>query len=291
MGDSTAGPSSDATVDAPPGDLEGLVVLRGGTLSIGTNDGAIARLDGPAGQSTGLSATKGRLIVRTAGPALAMADVDQAGGSLPEWHVVKLPMIDQRHQLSMPILSPRGDKVAVATAAVGRALTFDVVVSDLSGGASSSVSIDREANGPPVWIDDSNLLLEGLPIQGGGRFLRLNVVTGRIDPVANDGFGPAISGDGSLLAVASTDGSVVAVPAAGWLTGHQPHEGSLADASGSVFELAVDSMGRRIAIGYADEAGDPASIAVVIREGGAWRRRVVAVRIAAGAPAMLGWIN
>ena len=91
--------------------------------------------------------------------------------------------------------------------------------------------------------------------------------------------------------MASADGSVVAVPAAGWLTGHPPDEGSLVDASGSVFELAVDASGRRIAIGYADEAGDPASLAVFFRNGGTWRRRPLAISLAPGAPTMLGWLK
>jgi hypothetical protein len=83
----------------------------------------------------------------------------------------------------------------------------------------------------------------------------------------------------------------VAVAAAGWLTGHPPDEGSLVDASGSVFELAIDATGRRIAIGYADAAGDPESLFVFVRDGGAWRRHAVSISLAPGKPTMLGWLN
>jgi hypothetical protein len=282
-------PSSDTTVDAQPGDLDGLVVLTGGLLSIGAPGGTLVPLDGSPGQVTGLSAINGLLLVQTAGPMFALAEIDHQDMSAPAWHVVTLPALDGRKQLSTPVLSPGGDKAAVTAA--GRANTVDVVVLDLAGGEPTVASLDREPNGPPVWIDDSSLLLEVLPIAGRSRFVRLSVATGRVDPVAGDGFGPAISGDGSTLAVASTDGSVVAVPAAGWLAGSPPDEGSLADASGTAFELAVDAAGRRIAIGYADEAGDPASVAVVVHADGAWRRHVVPMRFAAGAPTTLGWIN
>jgi hypothetical protein len=130
-----------------------------------------------------------------------------------------------------------------------------------------------------------------MPMPGGTRFLRLNIASSSVDPVHADGFGPAISGDGSLLAIASTDGSVVAVPTAGWLAGDSPDEGAVVDASGHPFALAVDRTGRRIAIGYADDGGDPTAIAVFVREGGGWRRSVTSVRIAPGTPTMLGWVN
>jgi hypothetical protein len=286
---STAASTPDGSADIQVGDLEGLVVLTGGALSIGSSEGTLDDVHGPA--VTGFSATKGRLIVQTAGPALAAADVDPADASPLSWRVVELPALVGRQLLSPVVLSPRGDKVAVAVAQPGRPLLFDMDVVDLAGSAPVISSIGRESNGPPVWIDDSNVLLEVVPVPGGTRFLRLDLATGRVDPVAADGFGPAISGDGSSLAVASADGSVVAVPAAGWLTGRPPDEGSLVDASGTVFGLAVDATGRRIAIGYADEAGDPASLAVFVRDGGAWRRHPVSISLAPGAPTMLGWLN
>jgi hypothetical protein len=287
--ESTPGSTPDRSADVHAGDLEGLVVLTDGKLSIGSPDGTLVDVHGPA--MTGFSTTRGRLIVQTAGPKFAAADVDLANASPLTWRVVELPALAGRQMLSSVILSPRGDKVAVAVAEPGRPLTFDIDVMDLVGGAPRISSIGRESNGPAVWIDDSNLLLEVVPIPGGTRFLRLDLATGRVDPVAADGFGPAISGDGSLLAVASTDGSVVAVAAAGWLTGHPPDEGSLVDASGSVFELAIDATGRRIAIGYADAAGDPESLSVFVRDGGAWRGHAVSISLAPGKPTMLGWLN
>jgi hypothetical protein len=284
----TAESTPDGSAGIEAGDLEGLVVLTDGGLSIGSAEGTLVGVHGPA--VTGFSATRGRLIVQTAGPAFAAADVDLADASPLSWRVVELPALIGRQLLSPVVLSPRGDKVAVAVA-LGRPVTFDMDVLDLAGGVPGTSSIGRESNGPPVWINDSNLLLEVVPVPGGTRFLRLDLATGRVDPVAADGFGPAISGDGSLLAVASTDGSVVAVPAAGWLTGRPPDEGSLVDSTGSVFQLAVDATGRRIAIGYADAAGDPASLAVFVRDGGAWRRHPVSISLAPGAPTMLGWLN
>jgi hypothetical protein len=285
----TTGPSPDGSADVEPGDLDGLVVLTGDALSIGSPAGALIPFHGPAVDA--FSATRGRLIVQTAGPSFSIADIDRAGVSPPAWRVVDLPALDGRRLLSAPVLSDRGDRIAVEIGAPGRAIGFDVLVIDLAGGVPTVVSIGREANGPPVWIDDSSLLLEVLPTPGGTRFLRLDFGTGQVAPIAADGFGPAISGDGSLLAIASADGSVVAVPAAGWLAGSPPDEGTLVDASGSVFELVVDVAGRRVAIGYADDAGDPASIAVFVRGTGAWRRNAVPARVVPGGPTMLGWLN
>ena len=285
----TTEPSPDGSADVQPGDLDGLVVLTGGSLSIGSPAGILIPFHGPAVEA--FSATRGRLIVQTAGPSFSIADIDKSGVSPPAWRVVDLPALDGRRLLSAPILSARGDKVAVETGAAGPAPGFDVLVIDLAGGTPTAVSIGREANGPPVWIDDSSLLLEVSPTPGRTRFLRLDLETRQLAPIAADGFGPAISGDGSVLAIASADGSVVAVPAAAWLAGSPPDEGTLVDESGSVFELAVDAAGRRVAIGYADDAGDPASIEVFVREAGAWRRHAVPARVVSGGPTMLGWLN
>jgi hypothetical protein len=285
----TTEPSPDGSADVQPSDLDGLVVLTGGALSIGSPAGTLIPFHGPSVEA--FSATRGRLIVRTAGPSFSIGDVDQSGASPPAWRVVDLAALDGRPLLSAPILSARGDRIAVETRASGRAIGFDVLVIDVDGGPLTVVSVGHDANGPPVWIDDLSLLLEVLPTPGGTRFLRLDLETGRLAPIAADGFGPAISGDGSVLAIASADGSVVAVPAPGWLAGSPPDEGTLVDASGSVFELAVDGAGRRVAIGYADDAGDPASIAVLVHEAGAWRRHAVPMRVISGGPTMLGWLN
>jgi hypothetical protein len=261
----TTEPSPYGSADVQPGDLDGLAVLTGGVLSIGSPAGALIAFHGPAVEA--FSATNGRLIVQTAAPSFSIADIDRTGASPPAWRVVDLPALHGRPLLSAPVLSARGDRIAVEVGAPGRASGFDVLVIDLAVGTPTVAAIGREANGPPVWIDDSSLLLEVLPTPGGTRFLRLDLETRQVGPIAAEGFGPAISGDGS------------------------PNEGTLVDASGSVFELAVDAAGRRVAIGYADDAGDPASIAVFVREAGAWRRHAVPVRVVSGGPTMLGWVN
>ena len=288
---SPAEPTPAATGATQAGDVDGLVVLTGGALSMGTPAGAFVRLDGPGGEVTGFSSASGRVIARTAEPAFAIADVDPTGSSPAVWRVVEAPAPEIRHSLAAPALSHRGNLAAFAVADPGTNESFQIVVIDLANGDRRMTPLDRRANGPPVWIDDASVLVEVLPIPGGTPFLRLDPATGAVKPVAADGYGPAISGDGSVLALASTDGSVLAVPTAGWLAGTLPDEGAVVDASGSPFQLAVDASGRRLAIGYADAAGDPASIAIFVREGEGWRRSAARVQVAAGTVTMLGWLN
>src|SRR5258705_5452530 len=111
---STAESTPDGSAEIQPGDLEGLVVLTGGALSIGSPEGTFVDVHGPA--VTGFSATKGRLMVQTGGPSFASADVDLADASPLSWRVVELPALVGRQLLSPVVLSPRGDKVAVAVA-------------------------------------------------------------------------------------------------------------------------------------------------------------------------------
>ena len=291
-------PSPTAETTRPPletegavaGDVDGLVVVSSSVLSIGTTDGELAGLDGPGGQVSGFSAANGRIVALTAGSAVAITSVQQADAAI-EWQRIQMAATEVSHLMSGPAISPDGSQLAFVTADPGTTASFQVLVLDVRNGARTSQSFDRESNGPPVWIDGTSLLVEVVPIPGGTRFLRLDTASSRVEPVRADGFGLAISGDGSVLAVASSDGSVVAVPAADWLAGNPPDEGAIVDASGHPFALAVDRTGRRIAIGYADDSGDPASIAVFVREGGGWRRSATPVGVAPGTPTMLGWVN
>jgi WD40-like Beta Propeller Repeat len=283
-------PTPAATEAAQAADIDGLVVLTGGAMGIGTADGVIVGLAGPGGPVGGLSAANGRLVVGAAGPAFANADITQAGAAMT-WQPIELAATEVRLALSAPALSPDGSHLAFTASEPGTTDAFQVFTLDLAKGDRRSQSFDRESNGPPVWIDGTSLLVEVVPIPGGTRFLRLDTASSSVEPVRADGFGPAISGDGSVLAVASTDGSVVAVPTADWLAGNPPDEGAIVDASGHPYALAVDRTGRRIAIGYADDGGDPASIAVLVREGGGWRRSATPVKVAPGTPTMLGWLN
>jgi hypothetical protein len=287
-------PESTPTPAAPDAaqhaDIDGLVVLTGDALGIGTADGVVVGLAGPGGPLSGLSAANGRLVVEAGGPAFAIADITQAGAAMT-WQPIELAATEVRQTLSAPALSPDGSVLAFTASEPGTTDAFQVVTHDLAKGERRSQSFERESNGPPVWIDGTSLLVEVVPIPGGTRFLRLDTASSSVEPVRADGFGPAISGDGSVLAVASTDGSVMAVSTADWLAGNPPDGGAIVDASGHPFALAVDRTGRRIAIGYADDGGDPESIAVFVRDGGGWRRSATQVRVAPGTPTMLAWVN
>jgi hypothetical protein len=283
-------PTPSGTDAAQAADIDGLVVLTGGALGIGSADGVIVGLAGPGGPVSGLSAANGRLVVHAAGPAFAIADIAEAGAA-ETWQPLELAATEVPLTLSAPALSPGGDLLAFTASEPGTTDAFQVITIDVAKGDRRTQSFDRESNGPPVWIDGTSVLVEVVPIPGGTRFLRFDTASSGVEPVHADGFGPAISGDGSVLAVSSTDGSVVAVPTADWLRGNPPDEGAIVDASGHPFTLAVDGTGRRIAIGYADDSGDPASIAVFVREGRGWRRSATPVGVAPGAPTMLGWLN
>src|SRR5580765_3275789 len=76
-------PLPNGSADIQASDLEGLVVLTGGTLSIGSREGTLVDIHGPA--AMGFSATRGKLIVQTAGPALAAVDVDLADTPPLSW--------------------------------------------------------------------------------------------------------------------------------------------------------------------------------------------------------------
>jgi hypothetical protein len=175
--ESTSTPA--ATDAAQAADIDGLVVLTGGALGIGTADGVLVGLAGPGGPVSGFSAANGRLVVEGAGPPFVIADITQAGVAMT-WQPIELAATEVRLTLSAPALSPGGSLLAFTASEPGTTDAFQVVTLDLANGDRWSQSFDRESNGPPVWIDGTSLLVEVVPIPGGTRFLRLDTASSSV---------------------------------------------------------------------------------------------------------------
>ena len=244
-------------------------MVVGGELSIGDADRGRPMLAGPGGPVEAISAANRTIVVQTAGPTFHVATTAARGTGLLAWRAIEIDPSIARRPLSLPALSPDGTRLALLAADFGNAEPFEVVIVEVATGAASVVAVGREPNGPAVWLNDSEVLLESIARDGGGPFVRLDTATGALIPTKARGAGPAVAADGSIVAVLA-DGSIVTLPVADWLDGAALDTATTVGAEANVGRLALDTAGRRIAFDVTDEDGDPVALSVYVRVDAGW---------------------
>lgn len=263
--------SDEAPSPEPPeaDPLEDLVMLVGKELFLGDADGGVKALPGPGGPVEAASAASGTIVVQTAGATFHVATVPANAGGPLAWRAIEIDPSIAARPLSLPALSPHGTRLALLAAVFGNAEPFEVVIAELSTDASGVLPVDREPNGPAVWLNDSEVLLETVASEAGGPFIRLDSATGMLTPTMARGVGPAVAGDGSIVAVLA-DGSVVTLPVEDWLGGAELDTATTVGAATNAIRLAVDAVGRRIAFDITDDGGDPLALSIYVRGEGGW---------------------
>jgi hypothetical protein len=288
----SVGPS--AMTRPPRVPFAGLAMLVGPDLVVVGTDGVARHVSGPAEPIEAVAVSAGRVVVRTAGPAFHVARVDdmEAGIEAIRWRRIDIDPGVALRPLAATAPSPDGERVAILAADVGSGEPFQVVIVDVSTAQAVVFDVDREANGPPIWLDDTTILLEIAASSRGGPFVTLDADTGRISATNAAGGAPAISGDGARVAVLGLDprSSVAVLPTSEWLTG--AHGDAAAQLgvpfAASVAGMALDGSGERLAVGVANDDGDPVAIEAYGREPGGWTS-IGSIR--ADVPRWFGWIR
>lgn len=281
---SSAPPATDepAVGDA----FAGLLALRAGELLL-DDDTGIHPVAGPGEPIASASIAEGAIAVQTTGGAFRVATV--AGNDLAslDWRDVAIDPHATRRPQSLVALSPDARQLAVLGATFGGGEPFEVVLVDLETGAARVIAVEREPNGPPIWLDSATVLLEVVAGAAGGPFVRLDAASGTVEPVAARGFGPAVAGDRSAVALPDAAGGVRVLPVRDWLDGADPAAASLVGAPDDALQVAVDASGRRIALIAADSAGAPVALAVYASSDVGWS---AAGRTAEGGIRWIGWL-
>lgn len=279
-----------AADDEARGDAEGLIVLTGGSILLGDNVGRFEAVEGPRGRLASISASTGRLIAETDGPTFHLAILGPAL-TRPVWRGVDIDVQSLAHPPTNPSISPNGTQLALLSADVENGGPFDLVVRDLRRSRRQEIRIEAEANGPPVWLDEARIVVE-VASDGGDdpRFLVVDLASASSTPTSAGGRGPAISGDGSLVALIGGE-SVVAATTENWLAADPPAGSEAVGTPEMAFAVAVDATGRRIAIGHADAAGEPASIEIFRHGPAGWISGAAGPRLVSGGPTAFDWLN
>ncbi|HET9519931.1 MAG TPA: hypothetical protein VFO73_02675 [Candidatus Limnocylindrales bacterium] len=289
----TGSTAPSATAGAPAGaPFANLLTLSHGDLLLVDSDGRTRSVSGPGERIEAASAARGTIVARTAGPVFHMATVPGADVDRLSWRELAIDPSIARRPLSEFALSPAADRLAILAAEIGSGEPFEVVVVDLETAATRVVPVDREPNGPPVWLDSSTVLLEVIASAASGSFLRLGVDSGVAGDVKAQGIGPSIAGDGTAVAVlaAGREPTVHVLPVSDWIGGAAPETGEAVTGQVDALHVALDATGRRVAFDAADADGTAASLSVYARDVGGWSVGAT-IPINGEPPRWFGWIR
>src|SRR5207249_3511764 len=85
-------------------------------------------------------------------------------------------------------VSPDGRRMAMVAGGL-QGDAFDLVIVDLPGGAARRLRIQRGANGPPAWLDETTVVTDVITPDGASGIAAIDVdggaVTDRVGPWAN----------------------------------------------------------------------------------------------------------
>lgn len=277
----TAGPAAGAPV-------ADLLTLAQGELALFDPEGVERPVAGPGEPIELAAAARGTIVARTAGQVFHVATVSGSDVESLEWRTIAVDPGVARRPLTEMALSPDATRVAILAADFGSGQPFEVVLVDVGTAATRVVAIDREPNGPPAWLDPSTLLLEVTAGPAGGPFLRLDLGGDRPEGVPAQGYGPALSGDATVVAVLGDEPGVRVLPISDWLAGAERGTGEEVTGSVNASRVAVDATGRRVAFTAEDVEGTPVALMVYARDDRGW---FLADQVRGEAPRWFGWLR
>jgi hypothetical protein len=284
------GPTSTPAAPGPAGGAPfgDLLTLAQGELVFYDPEGAMRPVAGPGEPIELASAARGTIVARTAGQVLHVATVSGSDVESLEWRTIEVDPGVARRPLTEMALSPDATRLAILAADFGSGEPFEVVLVDVGTAATRVVAIDREPNGPPAWLDPSTLLLEVTAGPAGGPFLRLDAGGDRPEGIRAQGYGPALSGDATAVAVLGDEPGVRVLQTSDWLAGAERETGEEVTGSVIASRVAVDATGRRVAFTAEDIEGAPISLMVYARDGRGW---FVADQVRGEEPRWFGWLR
>ena len=287
---------------------EGLLILTGGDAAElvvlakkrDSDDPVAIGLPTPDGDPVWISAGKEGSLAgsTTSGGLVTSGPVDPRGAAADlaglEWKAVKVS--DESGQaLTTPGSFPTWDPDGQRFAALG---------GDLLGGGEMSLLVVDPGDGKTTSIPLKRALLAAAPAWLDGE--RVAVVTGSADEPATlvvdttngkISKGPvgerrlATSGDGSVIATSAGPGAPILVRSSrGWLADDGTSTGSVEVPDGFVdaISLALDATGRRLAIVWLGEDGEPR---YDVHDGADGWRRVLSQPLPGASAAVIAWLR
>jgi hypothetical protein len=271
----------------PPETLGGLVVAANGQVRFVSDAGEVEDIQGaPAGVRRATAAT-GRIVLEVDAGAIVVSD-PPAAGAARSWRELTIDAGPGRSTTGID-LSLDGRTLAVVRGDPGTA-GMEVLTLDVATGAATTRELDLMANGPPSWIGSGTLALEVVKPDQQVGIATLDTATGTVAITQASGFEASVTGDGSLVAVA-TEAGVVVRKTSDWLSVAPDGSVALPGSEGTtVLDVAIDAAGTRLAVAYADPSGASATIAILRRNGEAWDQ-LTSIEVPGDGPVVIDWLD
>lgn len=237
---------------AVPPSITGLLVASSGALRVTDDAGDLIAFDGPSDPVVAVTASNGVVIAATAPGALVTSS---GSGGTRSWTSVDVPR-GMATGVPLMALSLDGKELGL-TVGEPQGATFEVVLVDVAGGTSRSITVERGLNGPPAWIGPRIVAVDVIKANGESALATIDIVTEAVTDDALAGRVVSATLDGKRLALDDpATGDVLVGDAATVGKGPQDHVVRLAGPAGTGVEsLAISPAGDRLAVVRRTDAG------------------------------------
>jgi hypothetical protein len=284
-------PSGSPLPSTQPMSAAGLLVARGGALSVTDEVGDVVPVEGAPEQVRTVSAGGGRILVSTTDGARSVADPSVGAAPRP-WRALPVESIGAaRAPGAIPVaLSLDGSRVALVDGGP-EVLSLQLRIFQVALGTTTAHRIQLSATGGVAWIDRATV---GLEVLGNGQrstIATVDVATGVATERRANGFSLSAAADGRRLAAIDVVSGLPGVHGAdAWLNGVAADDLAVPLPIGALAErVALSPDGARLAMVVAGPDGTHTLIACGL-EAGHWRQ-IKAFRLAGDAPVSIAWLQ
>ena len=271
----------------PPETLGWLVVAANGQVQAVRDTAEVDEIPGVPAGARRATAAAGRIVVEVDGGPIVVSDPPGTGAAR-SWRELTIDARPGRSTAGID-LSPDGGTLAIVRGDPDTA-GMDVVTVDVETGTATTRELDLMANGPPAWIGPGMLALEVVKPDQQVGIATLDTGTGAVAITRASGFEASVTGDGSLVAVA-TDAGVVVRKTSDWLSDAPDFGVPVPGPEGAtILDLAIDAAGARLAVVYADPSGASASVMILRRNGPTWDE-VTSIQVPGDGPVVVDWLD
>ena len=287
----SAGPSAPSAPISPISPMpdpepavDGLLIAASGPIQVTGETGGLVAFPRSPDEVAAVATGGGRIIAIDPPGTAFTAD---ALASPVQWQPLDLSGVDDFSTLVA--VSPDGRRMAMVAGGL-QGPAFDLVIVDLRGGTARRLRIQRGANGPPAWLDETTVVTDVITPDGASGIAAIDVDGGAVTDRVGPGIEVAFSADGSRVVLIADGGVVLIEDAAAWRSGAADGAVRLPGRPDQTTErVAISPTGSRAAVVRSSTAG-PTTIEIWLLGDGRWAN-AASIPVGGDGPATIAWLR